>query len=81
MPIAQTTSPAGQLPDTYSLGFAYLQSTPPDLLNCAFYLARFVAYAPEPYKSQAAPTAKYCYHKFHGADDGYDALTAVVNVD
>jgi hypothetical protein len=76
VPVAQTTSPAGQLPDTYELALAYYQSTPPDLLDCAFYAARFVAYAPEPYKSQVAPTAKYCYKKFHGADDGYDTFSA-----
>jgi len=77
VPTAQTQSPQGQLPDTYSLGVAYFQSTPPDLLNCAFYMSRFVDYAPEPYKSQAAPAAKYCYSKFHGDNDGYDALAAV----
>jgi len=74
VPIAQTQSKDGQLPDTYLLGLAYLQSTPPDLLDCAFYMSRFVAFAPEPYKSQVAPTAKYCYRKFHGKDDGYDAV-------
>jgi hypothetical protein len=53
---------------------AYLQSTPPDLINCSFYVARFVAFAPEPYKSQLAPTAKYCYKKYHGAEDGYETV-------
>jgi hypothetical protein len=62
------------LPDTYQLALAYLQSTPPDYLSCAFYASRFVALAPEPYKSQIAPTAKYCYKKYHGVDDGYDAV-------
>jgi hypothetical protein len=76
VPIAQTQSPQGQLPDEYALAQAYIQSTPPDLLDCAFAFARFVAYAPEPYKSQAAPYAKYCYKKFHVADDGYDAFAA-----
>jgi hypothetical protein len=64
------------LPDVYQLALAYLQSTPPDYLDCAFYGARFTAFAPEPYKSQVAATAKYCYHKYHGADDGYDAVLA-----
>lgn len=71
---AQTQQPGPVLQDTYYLGLAYLQSTPPDLANCAFYVSRFVAFAPEPYKSQMAPTAKYCYRKYHGADDGYDAV-------
>jgi hypothetical protein len=56
-----------------------LQSTPPDLLNCAFYVSRFVAFAPEPYKSQLAPTAKYCYKKYHGSEDGYDAVTTAAS--
>ncbi|MCU1321326.1 MAG: putative lipoprotein [Acidobacteriaceae bacterium] len=74
VPVATTQTPGPILQDTYFLGLAYLQSTPPDLLNCAFYVSRFVAFAPEPYKSQLAPTAKYCYKRFHGADDGYDAV-------
>ncbi len=76
VPVDQTTKPGPVLQDTYYLGLAYLQSTPPDLSNCAFYVARFVAFAPEPYKSQMTPTAKYCYKKYHGGDDGYDAVVA-----
>jgi hypothetical protein len=76
VPVAQTQAPGPVLQDTYYLGIAYLQSTPPDMLNCAFYLSRFVAFAPEPYKSQIAPNAKYCYKKYHGKDDGYDAMLA-----
>jgi tetratricopeptide (TPR) repeat protein len=76
VPVAQTESPNGQLPDVYQLGEAYYQSTPPDLLDCTYYMSRFVAYAPEPYKSQATPLAKYCYKKFHGGDDGYDTIVA-----
>jgi tetratricopeptide (TPR) repeat protein len=64
------------LPDIYQLSLVYLQSAPPDYLNCAFYAARFTVFAPEPYKSQVAATAKYCYKKYHGADDGYDAVLA-----
>jgi hypothetical protein len=77
VPVAQTQAPGPVLQDTYYHGLAYLQSTPPNLLNCAFYVTRFVAFAPEPYKSQIAPTAKYCYRKFHGGDDGYDAIVTV----
>ncbi len=76
VPEAQTKTPGPQLQDTYFLGIAYLQSNPPDALSCAFYVARFVAYAPEPYKSQYAPQGKWCYHKYHGGDDGYDAVVA-----
>ncbi|WP_263366170.1 hypothetical protein [Edaphobacter bradus] len=82
VPVDQTTKPGPILQDTYYLGLAYLQSTPPDLLNCAFYLARFVSFAPEPYKSQTLPTAQYCYKRYHGSPDGYDGLaqTAQANL-
>jgi hypothetical protein len=76
VPVADTTKPGPLLQDTYFLGLAYLQSNPPDLLNCTWYVSRFVAFAPEPYKTQMMPTAKYCYKKYHGADDGYDAVLA-----
>jgi hypothetical protein len=74
VPVADTTKPGPILQDTYFLGLAYLQSTPPDLVNCTFYVSRFVAFAPEPYKSQLAPTAKYCYKRYHGGDDGYETV-------
>jgi hypothetical protein len=76
VPEADTTKPGPMLQDTYFLGLAYLQSTPPDLLNCTWYVSRFVAFAPEPYKSQMLPTAKYCYKRYHGSDEGYDAALA-----
>jgi hypothetical protein len=76
VPVADTTKPGPLLQDTYFLGLAYLQSTPPDLLNCTWYVSRFVAFAPEPYKSQMLPTAKYCYKRYHGSDEGYDAVLA-----
>jgi hypothetical protein len=76
VPAAQTQTPGQVLQDMYFLAIAYLQSTPPDLVNCAFYAARVAAYAPDALKGQYEPTAKYCYKKFHGADDGYDTLVA-----
>jgi hypothetical protein len=66
------------LQDTYTLAQAYYQSTPPDYVNCTWYASRAAAFAPEPYKSQMLPLAKYCYKKYHGADDGYDAVTTAV---
>lgn len=78
VPVAQTQTPGPILQDTYTLGLAYYQSTPPDYVNCTWYTSRAAAFAPEPYKSQMLPTAKYCYKKYHGADDGYDAVTAAV---
>ena len=76
VPVAQTQTPGPILQDTYYLGMAYMQSTPPDYLSCAFYTGRFVSLAPEPYKTQFASTPKYCYRKFHGAEDGYDQFIA-----
>jgi hypothetical protein len=74
VPVDQTSKPGPILQDTYFLALAYLQSTPPDYLDCTFYATRFTDFAPEPFKSQIAPTAKYCYKKYHGGDDGYDAV-------
>jgi hypothetical protein len=76
VPPDQTKTPGIVLQDIYYLSIAYLQSTPPDLANCAFYAARVAAYAPDNLKAQYEPTAKYCYKKYHGADDGYDAVVA-----
>ena len=74
VPEEQTKTPGVTLQDTYYLGTAYYQSTPPDYLSCAFYATRAVTFAPDQYKSQFQPVATYCYKKYHGADDGYDAV-------
>jgi hypothetical protein len=71
-----TKTPGQVLQDIYFLGVAYMQATPPDYLSCAFYTSRAVAYAPDNFKAQMSPTAKYCYKKYHGGDDGYDAVLA-----
>jgi tetratricopeptide (TPR) repeat protein len=76
VPLAQTQTPGPVLQDTFNLGFAYYESTPPDLLDCAFYASRVVAYAPDALKSQYAPTATYCYKTFHGDTTGYDTFSA-----
>jgi hypothetical protein len=78
VPVESTKTPGPLLQDTYTLGQAYYQSTPPDYVNCTWYTSRAAAFAPEPYKSQMLPLAKYCYKKYHGADDGYDAVTTAV---
>ena len=76
VPLAATKTPGSILMDTFYLAEAYYQSTPPDYLDCTFYASRVVAYAPDALKSQYSPIAKYCYKKYHGADDGYDAIVA-----
>jgi hypothetical protein len=73
-PVAQTTQPGTALQDTYYLGQAYYQSTPPDYVNCTFYATRAYSYAPAQYQAQM-PLAAYCYKKYHGGTDGYDAVT------
>jgi len=75
VPVADTTKPGPLLQDTYTLGQAYYQMTPPDYLNCTWYAARAANFAPEPYKSQMLPLAKFCYRRYHGADDGFDTVT------
>jgi hypothetical protein len=75
-PPADTTKPGPLLQDTYTLGMAYYQSTPPDYVNCTWYASRAAAFAPEPYKTQMMPLAKFCYKKYHGADDGFDTVLA-----
>jgi len=77
VPVAQTTTPGLQLQDTFYLAQAYYTSTPPDYSNCAYYASRAMNFAPEPYKTSFKSLATYCYRKFHGADDGFDAVTAV----
>jgi hypothetical protein len=77
VPVATTEAPGLQLQDTYYLAQAYYTSTPPDYLDCAYYAARATYYAPDPYKASFKTLAAYCYRKYHGADDGFDAVTAV----
>ncbi len=69
-----TKQPGPLLQDTFYLGQAYYQSTPPDYLNCAFFTQRAATYAPDQFKSQFQPTADYCYKKYHGGADGQDAV-------
>ncbi|HEV2647200.1 MAG TPA: hypothetical protein VGU46_12615, partial [Acidobacteriaceae bacterium] len=75
VPADATKTPGSTLQDVFYLGYAYYQQTPPDYLNCTFYATRAAVYAPEPYKTEFSKIAKYCYKKYHGADDGYDAVT------
>ena len=76
VPVADTAKPGVTLQDTFYLGLAYYQSTPPDYVNCTFYATRAATFAPEPYKSQMQPTATYCYKKYHGSAGGYETVTA-----
>jgi hypothetical protein len=75
-PSVSTTTSGQVLTDTYRLAVAYFQSKPPDLANCTFYATRFVDYAKEPEKLNAARFAEYCYKKYHGAAEGYERVVA-----
>jgi len=75
---ADTEKPSAVLQDVYQLAQAYYTSTPPDYLNCAWYATRAAAFAPAPYQAQINQLASYCYTKYHGSKDGYDAMQAAV---
>ena len=70
---AQTQSGPG-LNDTYLLGQAYAQQTPPDLKNAAWFLTRAAQFAPAQAKPQIEKAAEYFYNKYHGSMDGYPAV-------
>src|SRR6201996_2227817 len=77
VPPAQTqTGPA--LNDTYLLGQAYAQQTPPDLKNAVWFLTRAAQYAPPAAKDQIEKAAEYYYNKYHGGMDGFDQVKTLV---
>jgi hypothetical protein len=63
---AQTQSGPGLLA-TYSLGNAYLQQDPKDLVNGIWFLTRAAQFAQPPYKDQIEKAAEYWYKKYHCA--------------
>lgn len=75
---ADTEKPSPVLQDVYTLAQAYYTSTPPDYLNCAWYATRAANFAPAPYQAQINTLASYCYTKYHGSKDGYDAMQTAV---
>jgi hypothetical protein len=72
----QTQSGPG-LNDTYLLGQAYAQETPPDLKNAVWFLTRAAQYAPPQAKPTIEKAAEYFYNKYHGSMDGYPAIQAL----
>lgn len=80
---ADTQKPSPVLQDVYFLAQAYYTSTPPDYLNCAWYATRAANFAPAGPKEQISQLATYCYTKYHGNKDGYDAMqtAAQTNID
>jgi hypothetical protein len=64
------------LNDTYLLGQAYAQQTPPDLKNATWFLTRAAQFAPAQAKPQIEAAAEYFFKKYHGSMDGYPAVQA-----
>ena len=75
---ADTEKPSPVLNDVYVLAQAYYTSTPPDYLNCAWYGTRAATFAPPAAQAQPSQLATYCYTKYHGSKDGYDAVQTAV---
>jgi tetratricopeptide (TPR) repeat protein len=55
----------------YPLALAYLQSTPPDVVNGSWFAARAVALAPPQMQPQIEKYGKSQYTKYHGSDQGW----------
>src|SRR3984885_13051414 len=73
-PSPDATQSGPGLNDTYLLGQAYAQQTPPDLKNAAWFLTRAAQFAPAQAKPQIEKAAEYFYNKYHGSMDGYPAV-------
>jgi hypothetical protein len=76
-PDATKVAPA--LNDTLVLGQTYTQQTPPDMINGIWFLARAEDFAPQNFKPVIDKQAKYWYKRYHGKEDGYDAILAAAN--
>jgi hypothetical protein len=76
VPVDQTQTPGPLLQDMVYLATAYMKTTPPDYLSCAWWSTRAATYAGQ-FAAQITPTAQYCYAKYHGNKDGYDQLVAL----
>ncbi len=61
----------------YPLALAYLQGTPPDVVNGAWYAARAANIAPNPQLGQQIEKyGKSQYTKYHGSDQGWTDVMA-----
>jgi hypothetical protein len=60
----------------YPLALAYLQSTPPDVVNGSWFAARAASIAPAQMQPQIEKYGKSQYTKYHGSDQGWtDIMT------
>ncbi len=76
-PDPKMTQSGDGLSDTYLLGKAYAQQTPPDLKSAAWFLTRAAQFAPPQAKPAIEKAAEYFYNKYHGSMDGYPAVQAL----
>jgi hypothetical protein len=76
-PTPELTQSGPGLNDTYLLGQAYAQQTPPDLKNAAWFFTRAAQFAPPQAKPQIEAAAEYFFKKYHGSMDGYPAVQAL----
>ncbi len=76
-PTPEATQSGPGLNDTYLLGQAYAQQTPPDLKNAAWFFTRAAQFAPPQAKAQIEAAAEYFFKKYHGSLDGYPAVQAL----
>lgn len=60
----------------YPLALAYLQSTPPDVVNGAWFAARAASLAPAQMQPQIEKYGKSQYTKYHGSDQGWTDVMA-----
>jgi hypothetical protein len=75
-PTQTTVMPA--LNDTYLLGLAYTQETPPDYPDAVWYLTRAAHFAPAQAQPGIEKAAEYFYKKYHGGMDGFPAIQSEV---
>jgi hypothetical protein len=75
-PLAATTSGLG-LSDTLQLAEAYAKpGDARDMVQAVWFYARAWNFAPAAYKAQIEPKLEYWYKRYHGGDDGMDAVKA-----
>ena len=60
----------------YPLALAYLQSTPPDVVNGSWFAARAASIAPAQMQPQIEKYGKSQYTKYHGSDQGWTDVMA-----
>jgi len=60
----------------YPLALAYLQSTPPDVVNGSWFAVRSANLAPPQMQAQIEKYGKSQYTKYHGSDQGWSDLMA-----